>query len=179
MMTQVIAFEGLGTYECTVDNSYETVCRISTIEEKFKWLSEKEEYFQKIIHSPDITMRTIISLNRDWRTDNDDNYYVTMSFNTFLEYGVKDLHIRAVFHFPGLPRLGNLENFTVEVLNYESEAKVFYKGSPGDKGAFDNLLKEIKETGLEDAYIRQPNDLVYKEWIDSIIKFNKSHDIHT
>ena len=178
MITQVIVFEELGTYECTVD-SYETLCRISTIEEKFKGLSEKEEYFQRIIHSPNITRITLLDLEKDWRINNNDHYYVVKSFNKYQEYGKKGVHIRAVFHFPGLPRLGNLENFSVEVLNYESGTKVFYKGSPVNNGAFDNLLKEIKETGLEDAYIRQPNDLVYKEWIESIIKFNESHDIHT
>ena len=74
-MTQVIDFEGLGTYECTVD-SYETICRISTIEEKFKWLSEKEEYFQRIIHSPNITRITLLDLEKDWRINNNDHYYV-------------------------------------------------------------------------------------------------------
>lgn len=170
-MKQSVIFKGLGHFKINLLSDDKEFCRVSTVWEKFKNRSEQEEYFLRVIHGErPIQVRTLFNLMLEWSKQQKE-YYVTVSFNQY-NGGLRDRHVRAVFHFDDLPRLGNLEDITCTVVSNSSDSRPFlYKTHSGEEDGYcDVLLREFKRKGMEDYYIRGISTAIFKEWTSSIVK---------
>lgn len=170
-MKQSVIFKGLGHFRINLLSDDKEFCRVSTVWEKFKARSEEEEYFLRVIHGKHpIQVRTLFNLMMDWSKQQNE-YYITVSFNQY-NSGLRDRHVRAVFHFDDLPRLGNLEDISCTVVsNSDSDNPSLYKIKSGEKDGYcDVLLGEFKRKGIEDCYIRSFSSAIFKEWTGLIIK---------
>ena len=170
-MKQSVIFKGLGHFRINFLSDDKEFCRVSTVWEKFKARSEKEEYFLRVIHGKrPIQVRTLFNLMMDWSKQQKE-YFITVSFNQY-NNGLRERHVRAVFHFDNLPRLGNLENITCTVVTSSGDDRPYlYKTHAGERDGYcDVLLGEFKRKGMEDYYIRSISTAIFKEWTSSIVK---------